>query len=105
MASRVIRTTVAGVRIDLLTREYPPDVYGGAGVHVENLAAVLRPRADVRVHAFGAPRAEPGAAHVRRRPGDGRRLRGRGRRALAHLVREPRGAPRGPAEQRAARGE
>jgi starch synthase len=51
---------VAGVRIDLLTREYPPDVYGGAGVHVENLAAVLRSRVDVRVRAFGNPRDEPG---------------------------------------------
>ena len=48
------------MRIDLLTREYPPDVYGGAGVHVENLAAVLRSRADVRVRAFGNPREEPG---------------------------------------------
>jgi starch synthase len=48
------------VRIDLLTREYPPDVYGGAGVHVENLAAVLRSRVDVRVRAFGDPRQEPG---------------------------------------------
>src|SRR5918911_2054774 len=60
MASPPIRTTVTGVRIDLLTREYPPDVYGGAGVHVENLAAVLRARADVRVRAFGGPRDEPG---------------------------------------------
>jgi starch synthase len=51
---------VTGVRIDLLTREYPPDVYGGAGVHVENLAAVLRERVDVRVHAFGGPRDEAG---------------------------------------------
>lgn len=48
------------VRIDLLTREYPPAVYGGAGVHVENLAEVLRARADVRVRAFGAPRSDPG---------------------------------------------
>jgi starch synthase len=48
------------VRIDLLTREYPPGVYGGAGVHVENLAAVLRSRAEVRVRAFGTPRADPG---------------------------------------------
>jgi starch synthase len=60
MASSAVRTTVANVRIDLLTREYPPDVYGGAGVHVENLAAVLRSRADVRVRAFGDPRQEPG---------------------------------------------
>jgi starch synthase len=48
------------VRVDLLTREYPPDVYGGAGVHVEYLAQSLRPLADVRVHCFGGPRAEPG---------------------------------------------
>ena len=60
MASSRVRTTVAGVRIDLLTREYPPDVYGGAGVHVDNLAAVLRPLVDVRVRAFGGPRSEPG---------------------------------------------
>ncbi|HEY0697957.1 MAG TPA: glycogen synthase [Micromonospora sp.] len=48
------------LRVDLLTREYPPEVYGGAGVHVEYLARDLRPLADVRVHCFGAPRAEPG---------------------------------------------
>jgi starch synthase len=47
-------------RVDLLTREYPPDVYGGAGVHVEYLARELRRLADVRVHCFGAPRDEPG---------------------------------------------
>lgn len=47
-------------RVDLLTREYPPDVYGGAGVHVEYLAQHLRPLADVRVHCFGGPRTEPG---------------------------------------------
>lgn len=48
------------VRVDLLTKEYPPDVYGGAGVHVENLAAVLRRLVEVRVRAFGDPREEPG---------------------------------------------
>ena len=42
--------------IDLLTREYPPYVYGGAGVHVEELSAVLRPLAHVRVRAFDGPR-------------------------------------------------
>src|SRR3954469_21787321 len=60
MAFPALRTTVSDVRVDLLTREYPPDVYGGAGVHVENLAAVLRPLADVRVRAFGSPRSDPG---------------------------------------------
>jgi starch synthase len=48
------------VRVDLLTREYPPEVYGGAGVHVEYLAKSLRPLTDVRVHCFGPPRDEPG---------------------------------------------
>jgi starch synthase len=54
------------VRLDLLTREYPPEVYGGAGVHVEYLARSLRGLVgqagltDVRVHAFGGPRDEPG---------------------------------------------
>jgi len=48
------------LRVDLLTREYPPEVYGGAGVHLEYLARDLRSLADVRVHCFGAPRDEPG---------------------------------------------
>jgi starch synthase len=47
------------LRVDLLTREYPPDVYGGAGVHVEYLARGMRPLADVRVHCFGADRLPP----------------------------------------------
>ncbi|GGL02701.1 glycosyl transferase family 1 [Streptomyces flaveus] len=37
----------------LLTREYPPDVYGGAGVHVEFLARELRPLTDLDVHCWG----------------------------------------------------
>jgi starch synthase len=48
------------MRVDILTREYPPEVYGGAGVHVEYLARELRRLADVRVHCFGGPREEPG---------------------------------------------
>ncbi len=50
------------MRIDLLTKEYPPAVYGGAGVHVAELVRALRSRAelDVRVRCFGAPRDEPG---------------------------------------------
>ncbi|MBB2922159.1 glycogen synthase [Cellulomonas cellasea] len=46
------------MRVDLLTREYPPHVYGGAGVHVAELAAVLRRSIDVRVHCFDGPREE-----------------------------------------------
>ncbi|WIM93641.1 glycogen synthase [Actinoplanes oblitus] len=48
------------LRVDLLTREYPPEVYGGAGVHLEYLTRDLRRLADVRVHCFGAPRTEEG---------------------------------------------
>ncbi|UJP38850.1 glycogen synthase [Cellulomonas palmilytica] len=44
------------MRVDMLTREYPPHVYGGAGVHVAELAAVLRVSVDVRVHCFDGPR-------------------------------------------------
>ena len=47
------------LRVDLLTREYPPNVYGGAGVHVEYLARELRRLADVRVHCFGDPAKQP----------------------------------------------
>jgi starch synthase len=48
------------MRVDLLTREYPPEVYGGAGVHVEYLARELRRLVDVRVHCMGAPRPGEG---------------------------------------------
>jgi alpha-maltose-1-phosphate synthase len=46
----------------VLTREYPPDVYGGAGVHVDFLVRELRRLVDVDVHCFGAAR-EGAAAH------------------------------------------
>ena len=48
------------MRVDLLTREYPPEVYGGAGVHVEYLARELRRFTDLRVHCMGASRDELG---------------------------------------------
>jgi len=50
------------VRIDILSKEYPPAIYGGAGVHVAELVRALRQRGDldVRVHAFGEPRDEDG---------------------------------------------
>jgi alpha-maltose-1-phosphate synthase len=41
------------VKVALLTREYPPEVYGGAGVHVEYLARELAKLEDVTVHAWG----------------------------------------------------
>ena len=45
------------MRVALLTREYPPEVYGGAGVHVEYLARELARLVDVEVRCFGADRA------------------------------------------------
>ena len=46
------------MRIGLLSREWPPEVYGGAGVHVEHLVRALRARgADVDVHSFGGTEA------------------------------------------------
>jgi starch synthase len=52
------------MRVDILSKEYPPEIYGGAGVHVAELVRALRAREDVeaRVHAFGAPRDEDGTA-------------------------------------------
>jgi len=46
------------MRIGLLTREWPPEIYGGAGVHAEYLVRALRPLADVDVHCFGEPRGD-----------------------------------------------
>lgn len=52
------------MRVDILSKEYPPAVYGGAGVHVAELVRALRQHGelDVRVRCFGEPRAEPGTA-------------------------------------------
>lgn len=44
----------------MITKEYPPEIYGGAGVHVAELVAALRESIDVSVRAFGAPRDEAG---------------------------------------------
>lgn len=52
------------MKVGLLTREWPPDVYGGAGVHVTELAAHLRGKVDVEVHCFGAPRPDAQAHAV-----------------------------------------
>ncbi|KOX02477.1 glycosyl transferase family 1 [Streptomyces sp. NRRL B-3648] len=48
-----------------MTREYPPDVYGGAGVHVEFLARELAALVDLEVHCWGEGR---GVGVVRHRP-------------------------------------
>jgi alpha-maltose-1-phosphate synthase len=44
------------MRAAILTREFPPDVYGGAGVHVDFLVRELRTLIDVDVHCMGEPR-------------------------------------------------
>ena len=50
------------MKISLLSREYPPEVYGGAGVHVEYLARELAPLVELAVHCFGAERSSPEVA-------------------------------------------
>jgi len=47
------------MRVDLLTKEYPPEVYGGAGVHVAELVKALRIDIEVVVRCFGAHRDAP----------------------------------------------
>ena len=56
-----------GFRVDVLTKEYPPEIYGGAGVHVAELVRALRARADVETHvqAFGTPPCSPSRASLR----------------------------------------
>ena len=44
------------LKVALLTREYPPEVYGGAGVHVDYLARELAGRVDLTVHCQGGDR-------------------------------------------------
>jgi len=55
------------VRVALLTREYPPEIYGGAGVHVDFLARHLAGLVDLQVHCMGAARP---TAHAYRPPPD-----------------------------------
>ena len=55
------------MRIGILTREYPPEVYGGAGVHVDFLVRELVKLAAVEVHCMGAPR-DGAIAHSEHEP-------------------------------------
>jgi len=55
------------MRVDVLSKEYPPSIYGGAGVHVAELVRALRSLpadrdVETRVHAFGGPRDEAGTS-------------------------------------------
>ena len=53
------------MRVGLMTREYPPQVYGGAGVHVEYLSRELARLIEVEVHCWGTQRLDVGKLHVR----------------------------------------
>lgn len=53
------------MRAALFTREYPPHVYGGAGVHVDYLSRELAKRIEVEVHCWGRQELDLGALHVR----------------------------------------
>jgi starch synthase len=60
---------VTRVRIGIVTREWPPDVYGGAGVHIEHLVAAMRSLPagpEIDVHCFGEPRTDATAHAVPR---------------------------------------
>ncbi len=48
-----------------MTREYPPHVYGGAGVHVEYLSRELAKKIEVEVHCWGEQQVDEGNLHVR----------------------------------------
>ncbi len=53
------------MRVGLMTREYPPNVYGGAGVHVEYLSRELARSIEVEVHCWGTQHLDQGNLHVR----------------------------------------
>jgi starch synthase len=53
------------MRVGLITREYPPNVYGGAGVHVEYLAKELARKIEVEVHCWGTQSSDEANLHVR----------------------------------------
>ena len=99
--------TFSRVRVAMMTREYPPEVYGGAGVHVTELVAQLqrlvrgrralhgRRPATARSCTAPIPPSPAPTPRCRCSPpnSDGDAVGERRRRALAHLVRRPRRAP------------
>lgn len=52
--------SIINMRVDVVSKEYPPNIYGGAGVHVAELVRVLRSDIDVKVRTFGENRGETG---------------------------------------------
>ncbi len=53
------------MRVGLFTREFPPQVYGGAGVHVDYLSRELARQIEVEVHCWGPQHSDQGNLHVR----------------------------------------
>ena len=54
---------VAIMKAGIFSKEYPPEIYGGAGVHVAELTRFMREIIEVEVHCMGGPRDEPGVFH------------------------------------------
>ena len=50
--------SIVNMRVDVISKEYPPTIYGGAGVHVSELVRVLRAHIEVKVRTFGENRNE-----------------------------------------------
>ena len=48
------------MKAGIFSKEYPPEIYGGAGVHVAELTRFMRELIDVDVHCMGGPRDEAG---------------------------------------------
>ena len=53
------------MRVGLFTREYPPQVYGGAGVHVDYLSRELAKEIEVEVHCWGKQHSDDPSLTVR----------------------------------------
>jgi starch synthase len=53
------------MRVGLFTREFPPHIYGGAGVHVDYLSRELAKKIEVEVHCWGTQNSDEGNLHVR----------------------------------------
>ena len=53
------------MKIALFTNEFPPNIYGGAGVHVDFLSSELATLSEVQVHCFGNQQEDRGNMHVR----------------------------------------
>lgn len=52
------------MKIALFTNEFPPNIYGGAGVHIDFLSQELRKLADVEVRCFGNQKENDGKMNI-----------------------------------------